>query len=603
MVGVLMNTALDLPLSTAPSSTTVTGRRRSWVGDHPRTASLVTYCALSFMLFASTWVSPFTHVIGVPDGDQTGFYWGLVWPLFALSHGQNALFTNYLHYPSGVNLVAIYPPLPAFLVAPVTALAGPVLAYNLLTTLTLATSAWLMAIATHRFVPSWRAAFCSGLLFGFGPFALGQALDHVSVLLQFGAPLLLLLLHEAIVRQEWRPWLVGLAISAVVTAQLFSWVETVAILALFVGIGLAVAWIVRDRAAWAARRRRAWQALLFAALASMTLGAYPLAFMLLGPQHLPGAATRPYGLEVSNLANLVVPAPIQLLAPTHDLSFRLTGTAEPNPAEWNAYLGIPLLFVCGIVVIRCWADRIVRWASFMAACAVVLSCGPVLTLALGVITPFHLPAELMADLPWFNNIIWSRLAIEVEVFAALLLAVYLARAVDGRPLIPRRLHWLLVGAVLATLLPQFPYPTAAVPTVPSFFTTAAVDRVPIGSVALIAPFTTSGGNDAPEYWQAASGFRFRLIAAYAIVPGPRGAMFPPLTPLSRAMLRIQGGLGAPALGNTEKRALKAEIARDNVRTVIVGPMPNEGVMVSFMTDLLGRAPVQDHGTHVWWGVR
>lgn len=602
MVGMSMNTALDLPLTSVPSSTSLT-RRRSWVGDHPRTVSLVTYCGLSFLLFASTWVSPFTHVIGVPDGDQTGFYWGMVWPLFALSHGQNALFTNYLHYPSGVNLVPIYPPLPAFLVAPVTALAGPVLAYNLLTTLTLATSAWLMAIATHRFVPSWRAAFCSGLLFGFGPFAMGQALDHVSVLLQFGAPLLLLLLHEALVRQKWRPWLVGLAIGAVVTAQLFSWVETVAILALFVVVGLAVAWFVRDRTAWAAHRRRAWQALFFAALASIVLGAYPLAFMLLGPQHLPGAATRPYGLEASNLANLVVPSPIQLLAPTHDLSFRLTPTAEPNPTEWNAYLGIPLLLVCGIVVVRCWADRIVRWASVMAACAVVLSCGPVLILALGVNTPVHLPAELIAGLPWFNNIIWSRLAIEVELFAALLLAVYVAAAANGRPLIPRRLHWLLVAAVVATLLPQLPYPTAAAPAVPSFFTTAAVDRIPIGSVALVAPFTTSGGDDAPEYWQAASGFRFRMIAAYTIVPGPHGAAFPPLTPLSRAMRDIQGGLGAPALTTADRRALKAEITRDAVRTVIVGPMPNEDAMVSFMTDLLGRAPVQDHGTYVWWDIQ
>ena len=239
-----------------PAERQRTARRHDWlvsvVRRHPSTATLAGFCVLSFMIFSSTWVAPFTHIIGGPGGDQIGSFWGMEWPVWAITHGQNPFFSTYLNAPTGFNVMWTYPPLPGLLMAPVTLSLGPVFSYNLLLTLGLAVSGWLMAIATRRLVPSWTAAIAAGLLFGFGPYQVSQSLNHVVLVLQFAAPLLLLLGHEALIRQRWRPWQVGGAAGLVIAAQILTFIETAAILFVVCALCLAGLWLVRD-AGW--RRR------------------------------------------------------------------------------------------------------------------------------------------------------------------------------------------------------------------------------------------------------------------------------------------------------------------------------------------------------------
>ena len=54
---------------------------------------------------------------------------------------------------------------------------------------------------------------------------------------------------------------------------------------------------------------------------------------------------------------------------------------------------------------------------------------------------------------------------------------------------------------------------------PSFFTTAAVDSVPSGSVAVVYPPTTTFNADA-MLWQASAAMRFKMPGAYVYVPTP-----------------------------------------------------------------------------------
>ena len=89
--------------------------------------------------------------------------------------------------------------------APVTSLFGPVVSYNLLTTLGFAFAAWIMTLALRRFTQGWISAAVGGLVYGFSPYMFSQALGHVGLNFQIVTPLLLLLAHEAVVRQKWSP--------------------------------------------------------------------------------------------------------------------------------------------------------------------------------------------------------------------------------------------------------------------------------------------------------------------------------------------------------------------------------------------------------------
>src|SRR5450759_674402 len=90
---------------------------------------LLVYTALAVALFSSTWVHPTTWSVGVV-GDPQQIMWFLGWPPFALTHGQNPMFTDYIDYPGGVNLMwntSVL--LPGGVLGPLTQLAGFVLAY------------------------------------------------------------------------------------------------------------------------------------------------------------------------------------------------------------------------------------------------------------------------------------------------------------------------------------------------------------------------------------------------------------------------------------------------------------------------------------------
>src|SRR2546430_6975230 len=130
-----------------PKIREVTSRRlpAAWV-------ALLVDMILAAALFSPTWTNPAGSWIGTPKDPQL-FIWYLGWIPHELALGHNFLFTDSLSYPAGVNLMwntsMIFP---AIVLWPVTALFGPVVAYNLLITAGIALSAWCAYLAARRFL-------------------------------------------------------------------------------------------------------------------------------------------------------------------------------------------------------------------------------------------------------------------------------------------------------------------------------------------------------------------------------------------------------------------------------------------------------------------
>ena len=100
-------------------------------------AVLLFYTALAFLLFRQVWFSPGRRSLG-SSADPLQMMWFLRWTRFALSHHYNPLFSDFLDYPHGVNLMwnnSVL--LLRVLLTTVTAWQGPVVTYNLLATLSL----------------------------------------------------------------------------------------------------------------------------------------------------------------------------------------------------------------------------------------------------------------------------------------------------------------------------------------------------------------------------------------------------------------------------------------------------------------------------------
>src|SRR4029077_9060006 len=134
-------------------------------------------------LLSSTWFAAEPRWVGV-DTDPPLFMWYLRWTPYALTHGHTPLLTDHLQYPQGANLMwNTSMVVPALALWPVTALLGPVVAYNVLATGALALSAWCAFLVFRRHTGNGVAAALGGLVYGFSPYMVTQSYGHPSLTL------------------------------------------------------------------------------------------------------------------------------------------------------------------------------------------------------------------------------------------------------------------------------------------------------------------------------------------------------------------------------------------------------------------------------------
>jgi hypothetical protein len=577
-------------------------------------APLGLFLAIALCLFAPAWVSPGDRIVGKTGGDDGLFLWFLRWVPYAIAHGQNPLVSDYLDYPAGINLMwNTSLPLVGLVLAPVTLLFGPAVSYNLLSILAPSLSAWCAAIAIRRYVRAPAAVLLGGLLYGF---SFLHAQGHLQVTLAFLPPLMFLALDEILVRQKRPAGQMGGALGLLGALQLLIGEELLATAAVVAALGtcLLVA-LFPGRAS--ARRAYALRAFATAAATFVLVAAVPLAVQFLGPQRVVGTI-QPQNVYVNDLAAFVVPTGAQLLAPAEALhvSDRFTG----DPSEWDAYLGLPLIVLLSYICARCWRSRVVRLAALLLILLALLSMGPLVHVGghvtavpvaiVALVFPLlrhALPARVMmyalfvawlglSLLPVLTNILPARLMLYGFLLTGLLLAVWVDSLMRAAGRWRRAAAGLALLAALVPLLPRLPVPVSAV-RVPPFFITAAVQQVPQGSVALIAPYAHAGHATAMT-WQAYADMRFRMPEGYAVVPGP--STNPPPTALGTLMVGIEEG-ASPDVGEALGRQLLADLAGWKVETVIVGPMPHQDEMLRLFTGLLGRPPTPVGGVYLWSG--
>jgi hypothetical protein len=556
----------------------------------PQPLFLVGFLGLSFWLFAPAWSSPTGTTLAGGNGDPAIFIWFLRWVPFALRHGHDLLVAHHLNYPDGVNLMwNTSLVLPGLLLAPLTQRFGPVLTFNVVLVLAYGLSAWCAYLAIRRFVPGHLAAAVGGLVYGFSP-AIRTQVHHPHMSLAFLPPLILLALHEILVRQRRPPWLAGAALGLLAGCQLLTGEELLAMTALlgfvlFLLLLLGNLRRLRGRVVVHALLAFATAAVVFAAIA-----AWPLSVQFTGQQRIKG------DIQITNrsgdLLGFVVPGAQQALS-TDATAARVRRFAGGN----SAYLGVPLLLVLAAIAVRWRSRAVVRVALALLLVSALLSLGPSLLVG-GRDTGVRLPMGWLERLPLLDSLIPSRVAQFTALFAGLLLAMFLHAVWRGGGW--RRAAAPVVGlVVLAPLWPAFstaPQPVAT----PAFFTSAQVRQLPRDGVTLVLPFPYRRVA-LPMTWQAEAGLWFRMPGGYFIGPQPDGRPRFDTNPSSASQVftRIYGGRPPPRLTRQWRQALARDLLRWRVGSVVVGPMPNRAVMVRFLTDLLGARPQRVGGVYLW----
>ena len=552
----------------------MTRRRGRWI-------ALAAYTLLALAVFSSAWVDPAGRWIGSPKDPQL-FIWYLGWIPHQLSQGLNPLFTDHLSYPFGVNLMwntsMIFP---AVVLWPVTALLGPIVAYNALITGGIALSAWCGFLAARGFVDRDLPCFVAGLVYGFSPGMIAQALGHPHVVVALFPPVALLLGHEILVsRRRLNSVVAGTLAGVAAALQLLTGEELLAVTLVLAALGLALlALMHRDevRASLPYVAKAGTAALVVFAV----LAAYPLGFQFLGPQRVYGSV-QGADVYVSDLLAFFLPSNL----------IHFTG----NVTENDAYVGVPLLALLAAGLVLGWRVTRIRWIGLTALVVAVLSLGPHLHVD-GLVTPIWLPWALVASLPLMGSALPARLMTIGFLGVGIVVAYAFARALTAtRPWRVAAGFVLLAG--LVAIIPPLPYPSVAA-AVPAFFKPGGdVEKIRSGSVVLVTPFSSKESTDA-MYWQAVAGYRFRMPEGDAFTPGPYLGPHP--TFLQSTLDRLDTGGPVAMTPDARARAL-ADIKRFSVTTIVAGPSPGRPAIVEFLTEVEGQPPIDDGGVKVWWTV-
>jgi hypothetical protein len=553
------------------------------------------------LLAAAVWALPVlvhlgTHALGVL-GDPDEYTWFLGWFRYALASHTNPLLSDFLNHPAGINLMwNTSDPLIAAAAAPLTAAVGPIAAYNLLVPLAMALSGWCAYLAARRFGAGVLGSAFAGLLYEFSPYLVAQSRAHLSTVLVCFAPLLVILLDEALGRQRWPALWVGAGFGVVLALQLLVLEEYVATAALVALVALAATVAVVRR--W---KRSQVLYLVRAAAASafafVVVAGWPLYVQFRGP-HRPGTGTvfHEPNRFVTDLLNVVLPTPAEAFVPPGATSAlgRLTGTFYEN----GGYLGPPLLLACALVIVLGWRDRRLRVLALAAGALLVLSFGGRLHVH-GVETGIRLPGALWNRVPLLQDGLPARLSLYVALAAALLAAVFVDRWVVHGSRRTRALALTLTALIVLTWLPS-PPPSFPQP-VPAYFAGAGVRALPAGDVVLLTPWPREGVEQG-MVWQAAAGMRFRLVGGYFLFADARGKEYvgSPPTPLQTAVVGIETGARSGDLAAGEGAGLLAELHADGVDHVLVTDgTEHADQMTRFFSALLGGAPTRAEGVNIW----
>ncbi|MEH0819009.1 MULTISPECIES: hypothetical protein [unclassified Micromonospora] len=538
-------------------------RWRATVARH-RTDLLV---GLAFVLLAGwltngLWPDPTGRVLALNPEDQTLYEWFLAVDSRALL-GDFGLLTDRLNSPDGVNLMTNTTVIAlGVLCAPVTLLFGAPVTFALLAGVNLAGTAVAWYLLFTRTLRARRLAAALGAgLCGFGPGMVSQSNSHLHMTAQWLVPVIVWLVVRLLraadpgVASLDRPDRRRLVTSAVglaaaVTVQIFVGEEVLFLTAVTLLV-MTVAYAVTDRELL----RRALPGfagglMLAAGLALLVLG-YPLWFQFAGPQGVADGMFSPHYFS-ADLRSWWTISPLSVIG--SDSSARLT----TGPAEYNTFLGLPLLLVaagCALwlgrrpVVVACVAGALVMGA---------LSLGPQVVHD-GDRSAMPGPFALLAGLPVIDGALPMRFGLAVLPLAATLLVLAVDRALR-RPGRARLLVPAAVGAALLSVFPA-PLPTAERPPLPEFVTGGHWrECVRPGGVLVPVPAATPQ-EPWPMRWAAAADAEFGIPEGFFIGPYGRdgsATMGTSKQPTSVLLADVAKRGHEPVIGDEQRRQARVD---------------------------------------------
>jgi hypothetical protein len=457
----------------------------------------------------------------VANTTDAGVYvWAFWWWPHALLHGLNPFYTHLLYAQQGIDLAhGALVPGAALLLSPVTAVAGPLFAFNLAMFLSPVLAAFFAFLLCRRVTGAFWPSLVAGWLFGFSTYMLGQLVGHLNLTLVFLVPAIVHLVLRALSEELGRRTFIVLLALALILQFSFS-IEVFASLTLFGAAALVLAYALGD--APARERLRGLLVPMALAYGAALIIVSPYLYYALKPGGVPVLAWRSDRFS-NDLLSFVVPDVHTAVAGRSFLSTTAKFTA--GNVEGGAYLGVPLLAMVVLAAVAGWRSRAVR--RMVAMLLRVANCSLGGRLAIAGPTGVPLPWALVHKLPALGLMLPARFIVYGALIASILAACLLARA-RLRPV-----AWILAALAIVSLWPAVGDDFwRSRPAIPTFFRTSAYKQaIKPADTVLVLPVGLAGQS---MLWHAEAHLGFTMASGYVTAPEApdpykRFAAYPMLT--------------------------------------------------------------------------
>lgn len=584
--------------STDESGLITRSRRERATRNHFITFALC--LALGFIFTLPGSLSLNSGLLGDP-GDNFQHAWFLWHFARALSHGHNPFYTHLMFYPTRVNLAwSTTDPLAGFLALPLSLLAGPVIAYNFSLIFQLALAAFCARLLCLRISGNEVAAFIGGMLFGFSPYLMAQALQHLSLVTAFPIPLFVFALDRIFGSQS-NSWRAGLPLGMTLLLAALAHYNYAAICVIVAVLLLAIEVCQLLRSGIARFLERVWKPITVG-MATFLIGFSPLLWMMLGTASEIPSPRRPGHIEVmsADALGFVIPSW------NHIFFGRFARGLNPDlflaGVEGTIYIGA---IVLALAAIGFWKRRETneRWAiraAILGFAFWILSLGPRIH-AFGHVLNVPGPAALFFDLPFAKFISApARFDVIVALCVAILGALALKYILE-LPAIRLQRYWvvpLIVALVMADYL-TIPFPRsstvdpgegyAASRTNPAIYGCVLPRELHSGTILtfpmLNAPYCLKS-----MWMQVSDQGQFAIVDGYLSYSPPD--VWKPFwnVPILRSLMSLEGIYHTQIDASAEAGSAAATIHELHLSAAVVFDSPQRDAGIAYMGNVFGVKP-------------
>jgi hypothetical protein len=459
---------------------------------------------LAFLLGIPAAVAGFsTHFASVGTGDARFFAWSMAWWPHAIVHGLNPLVPKIIWAPVGVNLAWATPvPGLSLLALPLTVTVGPVVAYNVVTLVSPALSAWTAYLLCRQVTKSLWPSVAGGLIFGFSSFVLGRSeAAHLSLGAAFVIPLCVYLFLR-LTEGSLNPQRFVLFMSLALILQFLISTEVFLTMTLFGGVAILVAFLLAAKEA----RDRLTRAIGLTCLPFLITG------LVVSPYIYYTFNDAAWGVfpivrGSTDLVALVLPTKAFLLGGGLASNWSHLGPHSGLfTVATTSYFGAPLLLIAALFVVTSWRRFETKLLTIVLGITLVAALGSVLQV--NGAPSLSLPWRVIGKVPYMDKILPGRLMVFVFLVLGIMVALWLASA---RTRLGMWARWSLVAVAALSLVPNPARLRAPDTVVPAFFSSDLYRKyLTPDETVLPLPY----GRGYIMLWQAETRMYFRSAIGY-----------------------------------------------------------------------------------------